>query len=176
MKEKLRKQLLAEQSRRNIDLVVSWCGTDAEKIQQLVTLSLSNENGIASRAAWALEKLASNQPGSLDNWIPQIITHLTAINSSSTRRTIAKILMLHSIPEEFEGEVLDFCLSMIESPTEPVAVKANCMTTVFNLLPKYPDLQQEIFSIIENQIDKNSVAFEARYLLLKMKFKIPGNR
>lgn len=171
MKEKIQAQLLAELSRRNIDLIVQWAEDNFKVTEALVEIVLEHKELLAQRAAWSLEKLSERHDNYLEKYIPSIIKELPKIPSSSTRRTIAKVLMLHNIPEVFESEILDFCLNMLESPKEPVAVKANCMTIVFNLLPKYPDLKNEIFTIIEDQIPYNSVGFKSRFNVLKRKLK-----
>ncbi|MFA6403111.1 MAG: hypothetical protein WCX31_16030 [Salinivirgaceae bacterium] len=167
MRSKMAEQLMAELSRRNIDLVASWALGQTGAISCLVEITLSQEEKVSSRSSWVLEKLSDQFPGILDEYIPEIITAISTIESSSIRRTLAKVLMLHKIPESLEGQTLDFCLKMIERVKEPVAVKANCMTVLFNLLPKYPELKNEVFAIIETQIPYNSVGFKSRFEVLK---------
>ena len=171
MKESIKKQLMAEMSRRNIDLVTQLFVEQPSKIPILIELVLSHDDKSSMRASWVLEKLSEklNEPAS--DYIYTLIKELPNIKISGTRRTLSKVLMLHTIPDEYEGELLDFCITMLETPKEPVAVKANCMTIIFNLLPKYPELKNEIFAIIENQIPNNSKAFKARYSVLKKKIK-----
>lgn len=170
MKEKVEKQLMAELSRRNTDIITQWAEQNDGAIDVLIDIVLTHENTkLPQRAAWVLEKISERNLEILQERIAEIITQLNNIPSSSTRRTIAKVIMLHTIPEEFEGEILNFCINMLESPKEPVAVKANCMTIIFNLLPKYPDLKNEIFTIIEDQIPYHSVGFKSRYNVLKRK-------
>lgn len=167
LKDKLEKQLLAELSRRNINLITAWVIEQPRGVDILVDLALMHDKKISPRAAWALEIVSEklNQPA--QHQISRIINELPKINSSSTRRTITKVLMLHQVPEQQEGAMLDFCITMLESAKEPVAVKANCMTVIFKLLPKYPELKNEIFAIIEDQIPYNSVGFKSRYNVLK---------
>ena len=169
--ESLKQQLLSELSRRNIDLVVHWAGVDSERIAQLAELVLLHDSKLSMRACWALEKITCKHPGILDNWLPELIENLDKYPLTGTRRIMAKILMLHQIPEDYEGPVLDFSIRMLESPSEPVGVKANCMTIIFNLLPRYPELEPEIKAIIEDQADKNSVGFKSRYKVLMQKYK-----
>jgi len=172
IKENLRNQLLAELSRRNTDLITQWVIENTEAVDPLIELVFSNEEKVAPRASWVLEKLSEIQNEPIKPYISRVIAALPDIKSSGTRRTLAKVLMLHSIPENQEGNMLDFCITMIESPKEPVAVKANCMTIVFNILPKYPDLKNEIFAIIEDQIPYNSVGFKSRFNVLKRIHKL----
>jgi hypothetical protein len=167
LKVAIEKQLMAELSRRNIDLIATFALNEPAAIPCLLEIVLSQNHKSSSRASWVLEKLSDKIPGIMDAYIVEIINALPFIQSSSTRRTLAKVLMLHQIPASAEGEVLIFCFKMIESAAEPVAVKANCMTILFNLLPKYPDLKNEIFAIIENQIPINSIGFKSRFHVLK---------
>jgi hypothetical protein len=167
----LKEQLLSELSRRNIDLVVHWAGVDSERIDQLIELTLLHQTKLSMRACWALEKITCKYPGILQNWLPRLIENLNTYPESGTRRIMAKILMLQAIPEAYQGITLDFAIRMLESPTEPVAVKANCMTIIFNLLPHYPELEPEIKAIIDDQADKNTVGFKSRYKVLMQKHK-----
>lgn len=172
MKQKIEEQLLSELSVRNIEMVVAFCNKNPEAINILLDNVFIGDDKLSMRSAWALEKLCLQHDKLLQPNIDLLVKQLDKLKTSSVRRIVSKILMLHSIPEDYEGEVLDFCLSMIENPKEPVAVKANCMTTVFNLLPKYPELKNEIFTIIEDQIPYNSVGFKSRFNVLKRKLKI----
>lgn len=167
----LKEHLLAELSRRNIDLVVQWAGFDSEKIDLLARLVLQHEPTLSMRSAWVLEKITEKSPGILTSWLPAFIDNLDFYPQSGTRRIMAKILMLHTIPESKEGEVLDFSIRMLELANEPVAVKANCMTIIFNLLPRYPELEPEIIAIVNDQVHKNSVGFISRFNVLMRKYK-----
>jgi len=160
-------QLMAELSRRNIDLVVLFALGEPAAVPCLLEITLSQNDKTSMRASWVLEKLSDKYPGIMDKYIVDIVNAFPTVQSSSVRRTLAKVLMLHKIPESVEGEALNFCIKMIESAKEPVAVKANCMTILFNLLPKYPELKNEVFAIIENQIPFNSVGFKSRFHVLK---------
>ena len=172
MKNRIKQQLMAEMSRRNIDLVTQLFIEQPDNIPILIELVLSHNDKVSTRASWVLEKLSERLYEPATDYVETIILELPNIKISGTRRTIAKVLMLHTIPEKYEGKILDFCITMLESPKEPVAVKANCMTIIFNLLPKYPELKSEIFSIIENQIPYNSVGFKSRFSVLKRQFNI----
>lgn len=172
MNNALKEQLMAVLSRKNIDLVTLYIEDNPNELLHLIELIISHENRAAMRAAWVLEKLIERRNINVLSCVNPIIEVLNDIPESGTRRIVAKILMLVPIAEENEGYVLDFCMNMLESPKEPVAVKANCMTVVFNLLPKYPELKDELYAIIEDQIPYNSVGFKSRFNVLKRKFKM----
>lgn len=171
MRAKIEQQLMAELSRRNIDLLTHFAEENSPAVDVLVGLVLSHRPKLAERASWVLEKLSERNPGLLHASLPLLIDNLKQIPSSSTRRTLAKVLSLHTLPEDYEGPVLDFCLTMLEDPKEPVAVKANCMSVVFQLLPKYPDLKNELFLLIEDQLPYQSIGFASRYKVLHRKYR-----
>lgn len=162
---------MAELSRRNIDLLTHFAETHPPAVDILVDLVLSHQPKLAERSSWVLEKLSERNPGLLDASLTRLIENLKHIPSSSTRRTLSKVLSLHTLPEAYEGPVLDFCLNMLEAPKEPVAVKANCMSLVFQLLPKYPELKNELFLLIEDQLPYQSVGFASRYKVLQRKYR-----
>jgi hypothetical protein len=58
MKAKLEQQLLAELSRRNIDLITEWIIDKPEGISILIEFFLKHDNKVAMRAVWVLEKLS----------------------------------------------------------------------------------------------------------------------
>lgn len=170
IREQLIEQLLAEQSRRNIDLVVHWAFANPISLELLVEMALSNSETVSARAAWVLDKMSEKEPGCLQSFIPQIILAIKKVRSSSVNRALTKVLMLHAIPEEYDGEILDFSLLAIEKPSEAIAVKANSMTLAFRLLHKYPELKNEVFALIEQQIPHSAPAIGARYHVLKKKY------
>lgn len=171
MKEKLREQLLAEISRRNIDFVVQQTEQNPELLDGLLELYTDADHQTSMRASWGLEKLAERKKIDLTPFLSSIIGKLSQLKSSGARRCIAKVLMQYPAPENCEGELLDFCFKMMEDPKEPVAVKANCMTIVFDLLPRYPELKNELFAVIESQIPHSSVGLESRFNVLKRKYR-----
>lgn len=172
MQQALKEQLLSEMSRRNIDLVTKYIEDNPEQLKDIVELVMGHADVIAFRASWVLEKLTERKNVNVNPIIPQIVSILNEIPLSGTRRTIAKVLMMVDIEEEEEGYVLEFCMNMLESPKEPVAVKANCMTIVFALIPKYPELKDEVLAVIEDQIPHHSIGFKSRYNVLKRKYKL----
>lgn len=172
VQKKLEAQLMAELSRRNIDFVAQYILNNQSLLPLLVDMALSNGQQIAMRAAWVMEKLSESIDGVFDSFLPAIIYKLPDIKFSSCRRTLSKVIMLHNIPPETDGELFSFCVSMLESPKEPVAVKANCMSIIFKLLSKYPELKNEVFTIIESQIINNSKGFASRFEVLKRRLNL----
>ena len=79
MKERLKEQLMAEVSRRNIDLVTDWILEQPEVISLVVKLALSHNDESSWRAAWALEKVSERVNEPIADYIGIIINELPKI-------------------------------------------------------------------------------------------------
>ena len=170
IQQRIIEQLNAEMSRKNIDIVAGYILKNPEHISILIELIFSEDRDISLRAAWTLDKVSEKNCGLVSKYISRLISGLPEIKRTGTLRGVTKVLMCNNIPEKHESFLFDFCLSVIESAKQPVAVKANCMTIVFKLLPKHPDLINEITEVIESRIPYNSAGFKSRYKLLKNKY------
>jgi hypothetical protein len=72
------------------------------------------------------------------------------------------VLEAIEIPEVFHGDVMNACFKFIETPSTPVAIKASSLTTLFNLSKIYPEIKQELKTIIEDRMDNETAAFKSR--------------
>jgi hypothetical protein len=162
----IEKLLMREMSRNNTNDVVQLLIKNPDNIHSIVDLSMQHDNKLSMRASWALEILSVKLQNPLEKYIEYFILELPNIKIEGTLRTLTKVLMLHNIPEESEGLLFDFCMQKIESSKSSVAVKANCISLIFGILPKYPDLKNEVFVLIEKQIPYNSSAFKSRFYKL----------
>ena len=66
---------------------------------------------------------------------------------------------------------MNLCFEYIASTDEPVAVKAFSLTVLQNLSKKYPEIRQELKTIIEDRWDYESAAFKSRAKKLLKEFK-----
>lgn len=67
-----------------------------------------------------------------------------------------------TVPQRFHGDVMNLCFDYISSPDEAVAIKAFSLTILQNLSKQYPDIKQELKTIIENRWDFETAAFHLR--------------
>ncbi len=144
MNQQLLAQLEAEASRANTDFIANWASTNAERIADLVDIALNADGQTAARALWALEKVAAAHHNILLPHIPVLVAALPRFTFSGMRRIACKILMLTDIPQKFDGPIVDFCFRMLETPDEPIGVKANCMSLIASRLADYPELKSEL--------------------------------
>ena len=77
-------------------------------------------------------------------------------------RNILRALQFVTLPEEHEGNILDVSFRLLNSPTEPVAVKAFSMTVIYNLTRKYPDIVPELKASIATLLPNGSMGIRSR--------------
>ena len=73
-----------------------------------------------------------------------------------------RVLEAVPIPKRFQGEVMNTCFDYIVSPAEKPAIKAFSLTVLENLSKQYPEILQELKTIIEDRWDIESAAFRSR--------------
>ena len=157
-----RKQLLSEASRTNIDFIVGTIGGKKEHFEKVFPFIYDSNGYIANRAGWVVEKCAAKYPYLVTPHINEIIDFLPQIYFGGLRRVMLKVLTLLPIPETRMGEVIDVCLTWLESPKEKVAIKVYSMQILTNYCKTEPGLIPELLSIIETHYERNSFAFQSR--------------
>jgi len=118
---------------------------------------------ITQRAAWPMSDIAKKHPKLLFKYYPLLIDLLNQPNKhNAINRNILRAFQFVEIPEEHEGNVLDISFKLLNSTSEPVAVKAFSMTVIYNLTKKYPEIKQELKASIEALIPDGSAGIKSR--------------
>jgi len=164
-------QLLAEASRTNIDLIVNSIDGDKSLFDELFPLIYSSNGYLANRAGWVVEKCAEKYPSLVEPHLDEIVDFLPDIRFGGLRRVLLKVLILLYIPENRLSEIVDICLTWLESPKEKVAVKVYSMRILAEFCRNEPEMIPEFLSIVENHYERNSFAFQNRADKLFDEFK-----
>src|SRR5205809_1023082 len=159
----LRETILAEHSKSTCDKIVRWIGDSQQRFDQLFDLFLHDEYRVVQRAAWPLSYAVISHPELIKKHFAKLVKNLRqpGLHDSVKRNTI-RLLQKIEIPERFHGEIMNLCFEYIASTDEPVAVKAFSLTVLQNLSKKYPEIRQELKTIIEDRWDYESAAFKSR--------------
>jgi hypothetical protein len=128
----------------------------------LLNLALYDKDPLAWRAAWILDGAAEVNPEIAAKHIRLIVHRLPSIKSSGTIRSLLRMLCRYHIPEEEQGLLIDLCFKYMVSELYPVAVKVHAMQIIYNHCLMYPELKDELKTVIEDQVSNNSVGFMAR--------------
>jgi hypothetical protein len=128
----------------------------------LLDLALHDKDPVAWRAAWVLDGSDEQQAGLATKHLHKIVHALPALESMGSLRSLLRLLSRHDIPEESQGMLIDLCFGYLVSELYPVAVKAHAMQIVYMHVLLYPELKEELVTVLEDQMDNNSVGFLAR--------------
>lgn len=149
----LRDEILLEHSRTNTDKIAHWIGNNPARLATLIELFLHDEYRVVQRAAWIMSIVAQEHPTLLK---PHLKAMLDRMNDEgipvAVKRNVVRVLQFMPIPEELQGEVMDYCFRFLEDPQETVAVRVFSMTVLTNLAQQYPDIKKEIILLIEDQL------------------------
>ena len=160
---KLRDQILKEHSKANCDAIVKWVGDSQQRFDELFDLFLNGEYRVVQRAGWPLSYAVSAHPKFIQKHFSRLLKNLQKPGlHNAVRRNTIRLLQDVTIPQRFQGQVMDLCFDYIHSPTEAIAVKAFALTVLDNLSQQYPEIKPELKTIIEDRWDYETAAFHSR--------------
>jgi hypothetical protein len=132
----------------------------------LLELALHDIDPVAWRASWVLDGSDELQSGLATRYLSKIVQSLPALDSKGSLRSLLRLLCRYDIPEEAQGLLIDLCFGYLVSELYPVAVKAHAMQIIYNHVLLYPDLKDELVTVLEDQMENNSAGFKARGIRL----------
>lgn len=163
--------LLSFPSGAEKDLYITAVGSSDSKFKTLLDLAISEGDPVAWRAAWILDGSDEGAPGLATDFVPFIVQSLPGLESNGTLRSLLRLLCRYDIREEEQGILIDLCFKYLVSELYPVAVKVHAMQIIYNHVLIYPELKDELITVISDQVDNNSVGFKSRGLRLIKKMK-----
>jgi hypothetical protein len=159
----LRETILKEHSKAQTTKIVKWIGSDQKRFDQLFNLFLNDEYRVVQRAAWPLSNCVIDHPKLIQKHFTKLIKNLHQPNlHDSVKRNTVRLLQDISIPQRLHGEIMNICFGYISDPQEKVGIKAFSLTVLQNLCKQYPDIRQELKTIIEDRWDFETAAFRSR--------------
>ena len=144
------------------DMFVREVGDSTEKFNTLLELSLYDKDPVAWRAAWILDSSDEVHPGLGSGSISRIVNRLPKVKSTGTLRCLLRMLSRYKIDEEDQGLLIDLCFGYMVSELYPVAVKVHAMQIIYHHVLMYPELKEELVTVIRDQIVNNTVGFKSR--------------
>jgi hypothetical protein len=159
----LREAINKEHSKSNCENIVNWIGKDQKRFDELVRLFLHDEYRVVQRAAWPMSEIALKHPQLVKKHLGKILQHAQQPgHHEAVKRNTVRLLQEMEIPGKYHGEVMNLCFDWLISPTEKPAVKAFSLTVLDNLSNQYPEIKQELKTIIEDRWELETAAFHSR--------------
>ncbi|MCL4483017.1 MAG: hypothetical protein M1445_10490 [Bacteroidetes bacterium] len=135
---------------------------DDSLFAEIYQLIFCDNPQLAWHAAWVLDHLSEEEPEKLEPYISELIDHLPNLKSSSLKRHFTRMLSRYKIPEGRVGMLIDVLYNLL-SPAEAIAVRVFSLQTLFQIVLKEPELQNELISVIESILEsENSPAINSK--------------
>mgnify|MGYP005608581865 FL=1 len=159
----LKEKILSEHTKTNREEIVNWIGSNQTRFDELVKLFLGNDKLITQRSGWPLSFAGIAHPEFIPKHLWKLVTKLKQKDlHDAVKRNTIRLLQEISIPEKYQGDVMNICFDFIISPTEKPAIKAFSLTVLENLSKEYPEIKQELKTVIEDRWDYETAAFHSR--------------
>ena len=157
------KQLELGNSKPNSLKIASYIAADAHRLDELMEIVLGNQYELAQRASWAMSFVYEHHPYLFKKYHESLIKVLARDDChDAVHRNCSKVLETEVIDEEMQSLVWDIGIKRLQSMQTAIAVKAYLMTILAKIAQEYPELSEELFSIIEVQYTYGSAGFKSR--------------
>jgi hypothetical protein len=159
----LRTTLLAERSKAQTTRIIKWIGSDQKRFDELFHLFLNDEYRVVQRAAWPLSYCVISNPQLIRKHFAKLVKSMKKPGlGDSVKRNTVRLLQHIEIPTKFHGDIMSSCFDYIIDPKEKVAVKVFSLSILDDLSKQYPEIRQELKTIIEDRWDSETAAFRSR--------------
>ena len=159
----LRETILEEHSKAQTSKIVKWIGDDQKRFDELFNLFLHDEYRVVQRAGWPLSNCVIKYPKLIQKHFGNLLKNLHTPNlHNAVKRNTVRLLQDITIAKKFHDEVMNICFEYIADPQEKVAIKAFSLSILQNLSRQYPEIKQELKTIIEDRWDYETPAFRSR--------------
>ncbi len=149
----IKKQLLTEHTKANCEKIASYIGNDSKKFDELVQLMLEGDSRTTQRASHTLQFCTDLYPSLILPYTASFITLLKNNPINAIKRCITRAWEKIDLPEEFQGEIVQIAFDFLQNPKEAIAVRTYCITILYNLTKKYPELETEIRLVLLDIFD-----------------------
>lgn len=128
-----------------------------------MTLLLDGDYRVGHRAAWPVCYCVDKHPKLILPYLSQLVSIAQQKDvHPAVTRNILRLLQNINVPEELEGELIEFCFQTLNDRSQPVAIRTFAITVASNICCKYPELEKELYIIIQDQLPYERPAFKSR--------------
>lgn len=159
----VKKELLREHSKRQAAKIARYACQSKKNFKDLMQCYSSKNYLLAQRAAWSVSIAGRMHPELVAPHIKYLVDVLDRkdVHDAVIRNSV-RILETIEIPTRYQGKVMQACFGFLQNYSTPGAIKAFSMTTLYNLSKKYPEIKNELRSIIEDRWEHETPAFKSR--------------
>lgn len=154
----IRELLLGEISKKHSDEIAKMTIENPLIFDELWNLSVSDEEPVNWRAAWAIKSIWEKHPHLVEPHIQKMRLALPTIKKDGVKREYLKMISEFPLPENEDelGILLKVCFDYLADPLEPAAVKAHSITILCGISKIIPEIISELRTTIEVAMQEGS--------------------
>lgn len=153
---------MAEHSRLQADFIADIVLKKPELIDELIQIVFSNKEPLSRRASWPMRIISDRNAMVLQPYLPFIIEKIPNIKSVSILRAMLAILVNSDIPENHQGEMLQFTSQILINSNSPVALLIYSSDIFYKLSLKEPELLNELRLMLEQLLPFGSAGVKSK--------------
>ena len=158
----IKEQVLANRSKMKTISIVNYIGYDKQRFKELVDLFLGTDKETTQRSAWVYSYCIEANPDLITPFHALLIKELgNKKHNAILRRAIMKAYQIAPIPTEYESLLFDISIKFLIDSIQPVTVKVYSMATALRIAKRYPELKNELKTVIEAGKENGSPAYLA---------------
>lgn len=151
------------QSKEQALRIAEYAIFSTERFKDLMDCFLSKNIRLAQRAAWSVSWAAQKNPKIVQPHIGSLVNQLTRTDiHDAVIRNSLRVLEDLEIEEDCHGEVMSACFDFIQKLNTPIAIKAFSLNILYKLSKSYPEIKNELRTIIVQNMDYETPAFKSR--------------
>lgn len=171
----LENQLMAAASKQHILLIARWVEDDLLRFDLLYRLMLTGEPACKARAARVLGVLVERYPDIVGGKESEIVSLALSAQHEGYVRELLRMLCFVELPDECQGELLDFCFQVMPQPSKPLAWRVYAMEIAFRICSPSVELLGELGVILDDIRQEDcppSIESRTRTILTKINRRI----
>lgn len=159
----LRKEILKEHSRAQVNRILAYIGNDQKKFNDLIDIYITGPYRVTQRASWPLSCCVEATPSLVIPHLKKLIDVLAKTDvHDAVKRNTFRLLQYIEIPKRLQGKIADLSFQYLQNKKEPVAIRCFAMTVLYNITVDNPELRPELQIIIEDNLPYAKPAFVSR--------------
>ena len=156
------KEHLSDSGRKLADLTASMVYDDPSLLLPLLKISYSDEYPWCQRASRVISLCGSNAPELVQPYVSEIIRRLKNQQSESVRRNFLKLFCDtdYRLKTKDRSILLNLCFDYLAGSFS-IGVKVYSMDVLYKLSLELPEIQRELYEIIENGLPEASAGYKS---------------